>query len=196
MSGETTSSTVNSGLGAGRTKLAGVWKMIAATALIAAIAGAALFWKKSAPSPKGDVVEIARFVSRSAFDDLSEEQKRPYMDALRFKIDKVNEAHSAGQLDERQYKVAGQCAWMSRQLDHMDTYFGLPAGKQREAYLDKVIDKKLASGTGKPKAENVARDDEFMSNWSQNWSGTRRVQFEEYRDALKARYKARGLVKQ
>src|SRR5438067_13435475 len=104
----TSSQAVPAGLpAAAKTKRSGAWKIVAATALIALIAGAALFWRNSAPSPKGDVVSIARYVSRPDFDDLSEDQKRPYMNALRFKIDKVNDAHATGQIEEKQFKLAG-----------------------------------------------------------------------------------------
>jgi len=170
-------------------------KMMIATVLIAAIAVGALLWKRSAPDPKANVVDIARYVARSDFSDLSEEQKRPYMNALRFKIEKVNEAHAAGKLNDTQFKAANQYAWMARQLDHMDTYFALAPGAQRDAFLDKIIDKKVAAGAGKPKAEGMAKDEEFMSEWSQSWSSSRQAQFAVYRDALSARYKARGIVK-
>jgi hypothetical protein len=172
----------------------GTWIALGVTALVAAIAVIVLMRPSAPPDPKGDIVVVAKFAASGRFDDLTEKEKRPYMDALRFNIEKVSAAHKAGKLDDRQMKLANQYAWMARQLERMDEYYSLPPGKQREAYLDQRIDKKLAGGA-KPKTEGSGKDDEFMEQWSQNWPRERQDRFEEYRDAMKARQKARGLTK-
>jgi len=183
---------IAAGLPAPKRAPRGVWLTAGATLVVAVFAVIALNWHPAGPNPKGDVIAVVKYVSSSRFEDLTEKQKRPYMDALRFNIEKVNNAHKAGTIDDKQFKLANQYAWMARQLEHMDEYFALRPGKAREAYLDSRIDKKLGAG-GKINTEGSVKDDEFMQQWSQNWPRERQDRFEEYREAMKARAKARGI---
>src|SRR5436190_23294746 len=73
---------------------------------------AAVVWRSFRPVPPrtADPVTLAKFVASDRFNELSEEQKRLYRDALRRNIPKLIDAADAGKLSDEEHLRAARRA--------------------------------------------------------------------------------------
>lgn len=105
-----------------------------AAALLAA-AGVKLWLDQRTPAPDADAGRLARYMASPAFAALPDDRKAPYLDAFQ-------RASDRGELTpEQQRDVLGNRSGK----DPLRQYFSLPPGKDREKFLDDVIDRVLRS---------------------------------------------------
>ena len=158
-----------------------------------------LGWKmmpSSRPQPNGDPVAIAKFVNTHQFESLTENEKKAYMRTLRKKLAEVEAAMGRGAITRSEYAYAVEQAWMIRQLEHMEAYFRLTPGAEREKYLDQLVEKGSAATTNPAAAapptssKNQALRDEIEKSWLNSWPEDRRKQWEEFRKVSHAKKQA------
>ena len=101
--------------------------VVAACIVVALLAGLGvkLWLDHRVPSPDADAGRLARYMSSPAFAALPDAQKAPYLDALQ----RAN--HRGGK-------------------NPLQQYFSLPPGKEREKFLDDVIDRVLKADKLRP----------------------------------------------
>lgn len=95
-------------------------------------------WAGRAPKPSSDALTIAKFMSTDKFASMSDEQKRPYIDAMRQNMPQMRDL--ASQLSREERRAAFENLFGNRMQEQVDAYFALPPGPQRTAAIDKVID--------------------------------------------------------
>ena len=150
-----------------------------------------------------DPVEVAKYVAGEEFEKLPEDQKRPYMAALRKGADQLEQAHAAGRLTAAEYKAARLNIWLERKLDRMEEYFEQPAGKKRQKYLDDYFKKRQSKSEGggaassgpaaaparpaDPSEPTDDEEDEFLEERMKNWTPEQRARWEEFDDAMDER---------
>ena len=105
-----------------------------AVALLAGL-GVKLWLDHRAPSPDANAGRLSRYMASPAFAALSEAQKAPYLDAF-------HRASDRGDLTPEQQR--GVISNRSGK-NPIQQYFSLPTGKEREKFLDDVIDRVLKS---------------------------------------------------
>jgi hypothetical protein len=103
-----------------------------AVALVAGL-GVKLWLDHRPPSPDADAGRLSRYMASPAFAALSDAQKAPYLDAFQ----RVNDR---GELTPEQQR--GVISNPSGK-NPIQQYFSLPPGKEREKFLDDVIDRVL-----------------------------------------------------
>jgi len=154
-------------------------------AIPALVVAALLGWRmmpKPAPPPNGDPVQIAKFINTSQFESLSEYDKKQYMRTLRKKLPDVEKAANEGKLSRSEYAYAVENAWMIRQLEHMEAYYQLPEGPERQKYLDSLVEKgSKSTGNAVPTIKNEGMREEIAKRWLASWPEDRRKQWEEFR---------------
>ena len=92
--------------------------------------------RRRVPPPDAGAVRLARYMASRAFAALPAARKAPYLDAFR-------RAGDRGELTpEQQREVMGNIRDRSG-TNPLQQYFSLPPGKQREEFLDDVIDRVL-----------------------------------------------------
>lgn len=115
------------------------WRWVAACVVVALVAGLGvkLWLDRRAPSPDADAERLSRYMSGPAFAALPDARKAPYLDAFQ-------RASDRGELTpEQQRGVLGNIN--RRGKDPLRQYFSLPQGKEREKFLDDIIDRVLRS---------------------------------------------------
>lgn len=95
-----------------------------AVALLAGL-GVKLWLDRRVPSPNADAGRLSRYMASPAFAALPDAQKAPYLDAL-----------------QRANNRGGK--------NPIQQYFSLPLGKEREKFLDDVIDRVLKEDKLRP----------------------------------------------
>lgn len=175
---------------AGRRKLR-VWLIAGAgAATVGAVLTCALLWNH-VPAPADDTTSVAKFVRTAQFENLPEEQKRPYLDALRTSKAQLAAAHDAGKISDEEYETALQNAWVGRLEKQMDDYFALTDEGKRTRYLDKIINQREAphttQGGGKKGHSQMLR--ERMTAWPPEM----RTRWNQFRRAVQERRRLRGL---
>ena len=105
-----------------------------AVALLAGL-GVKLWLDHRVPSPDADAGRLSRYMASPAFAALPGAQKAPYVDAFQ-------RASDRGELTpEQQRGVLGNHSGKNP----IQQYFSLPPGREREKFLDDVIDRVLKS---------------------------------------------------
>jgi hypothetical protein len=99
--------------------------------------GVKLWLDHRPPSPAADPGLLARYMSGPAFAALPDAQKAPYLDAFR-------RASDRGELTPQQQRGVLSNA-VHGEKDPLRRYFALPRGREREKFLDGVIDEVLKS---------------------------------------------------
>lgn len=174
-------------------------------------------WSRRMPSPTASPKTLVQFIATERFANLPPDQQQPYLDALE-KIpwsDRRQVFQQAKLSDEERHAAFENT--MGRQFEkRMDEFFALPAGPQRDAYLDRIIDqmesrrqrattRQAAGGNntantagqrggrgnrgGGRGGNNPAR----MKNRIERSSPEMRTKFAEFHAALRARRAQRGL---
>ena len=105
-----------------------------AVALLAGV-GVKLWLDHRVPPPDADAGRLARYMAGPEFAALPGARQAPYLDAFQRAVDR-------GELTvEQQRGVIGN----HKGKDPIRRYFSLPPGKEREKFLDDVIDRVLKS---------------------------------------------------
>ncbi|MDB5354983.1 MAG: hypothetical protein JWN24_1436 [Phycisphaerales bacterium] len=105
-----------------------------AVALLAGL-GVKLWLDHRVPSPDADAGRLSRYMASPAFASLPDAQKAPYLDAFQ-------RASDRGELTPEQQR--GVISNVNRSgKNPIQQYFSLPPGKEREKFLDDVIDRVL-----------------------------------------------------
>ena len=95
--------------------------------------GVKLWLDHRAPSPDADAGRLSRYMASPAFAALPDAQKAPYLDAFQRASDRgeLTPEQQRGVISNRNGK------------NPIQQYFSLPPGKEREKFLDDVIDRVL-----------------------------------------------------
>jgi len=105
-----------------------------AVALLAGL-GVKLWLDHRVPSPDAGAGRLSRYMASPAFAALPDAQKAPYLDAFQ-------RANDRGELTPEQQR--GVISNFNRSgKNPIQQYFSLPPGKEREKFLDDVIDRVL-----------------------------------------------------
>jgi hypothetical protein len=96
------------------------------------------------PPPDADPARVARYMASPEFAALPDAQKRPYLQA--FQRPGVERAMTPEQHNQ---VVANVVARSGNSPIH--DYFSLPPGKERERFLDRVIDNQMKIQSGSPR---------------------------------------------
>jgi hypothetical protein len=153
-------------------------------------------WKVEPPRLNDEPWKIAEFVSTTTYGKLPFERQLTYMDVLDDKEDAIAQAYNEHKLDDQQYAAALQAAYLGKHLKRAKNYAEKATPRAREAYLDKVIEKKKKNDNEKPKskgtttpvdAEEIKRDDSEEQDTINRWPSDAQAQWTGYRMALKAR---------
>jgi hypothetical protein len=111
--------------------------VVAACIAVALLAGGGvkLWLDHRVPSPDADADRLSRYMASPAFAALPDARKAPYLDAFQ-------RASDRGELTpEQQRGVIGNHSGKNP----LQQYFSMPPGKEREKFLDDVIDRVLKS---------------------------------------------------
>lgn len=127
--------------------------VVAASVAVALLAGVGVtLWLNRVPSPDADAGRLARYMASPAFAALPDARKAPYLGAFR-------RASDRGELTpEQQRRVTSNV-----RKNPIEQFFSLPRGKEREKFLDDVIDRVLQSEKG---AKPAPPPDEKRANGS------------------------------
>ena len=113
------------------------WRLVVAACIAGALLaglGVKLWLDQRVPSPDADAGRLSRYMASPAFAALPDAKKAPYLDAFR-------RASDRGDLTpEQQRGVISNVMNPSRQ-NPLRQYFSLPRGKERQKFLDDVIDR-------------------------------------------------------
>ena len=112
-----------------------------AVALLAGL-GVKLWLDHRVPSPDADAGRLSRYMASPAFAALPDAQKASYLDAFQH-------ANDRGELTPEQQR--GVISNFNRSGGNpIQQYFSLPPGKEREKFLDDVIDRVLKEDKLRP----------------------------------------------
>jgi hypothetical protein len=181
--------------------------LIAAGALAVVVLGVFLWMKLrpiNAPRLNSEPFVIGKFTATSRFDRLAFDQKWQYYELMDDKEPAIKAAYAQGKMSDTEYRKALQAAWYGKQLGRMKKYFEKPPGRERIAYLDKLVqkkyeddDKKNGKGGGKGNgksddlspltAEEIKRDDADEEADVSAWPADIRSRWDEYRQAYRQR---------
>jgi hypothetical protein len=180
--------------------------LIGAGALVVLLLGVfawSRFRSVEAPRLNSDPHVIGSFTATSAFDRLPFEKKWQYYELMDDKEPALKAAYAAGKMNDDEYRKALQAAYYGKHLARMKKYFEKPPGRERTAYLDKLVQKKYEDdnkdkkgpGKGSAKsdshspltAEEIKRDDTDQEGDISAWPADVRTKWEEYKKEYKAR---------
>jgi hypothetical protein len=144
--------------------------LIGAGALVVALLGV-FAWSKmrpiDAPRLNSEPHVIGSFTATSAFERLPFDKKWQYYELMDDKEPALKAAYAAGKMTDDEFRKALQAAWYGKHLTRMKKYFEKPPGRERTAYLDKLVQKKYeddnkdkkGSGKGAGKAESHGKSE-------------------------------------
>ena len=169
-------------------------------ALVVAFAVLLIFqpWRTRVPRLNDEPARIAQLASSSDFDKLPFSQREVYMKVMDQKKAQIEQAYASGKLSDDEFRKALEAAHLGQQLDHMKKYYSHPPGRAREAYLDKIINKKEKKVTSlkknptlkkDKKADAIPRDDSEEDAEVNSWPADVRAQYMQFRQALADRKK-------
>jgi hypothetical protein len=159
-----------------------------AVALLAGGLAVKLWLDHRVPSPDADAGRLARYMASPAFAALSDTQKAPYLDAFQ-------RANDRGELTVEQQRGVIRNVSHRGGKNPIQQYLSLPPGKEREKFLDDVIDRVL-------KADKLPRKPEKQGDKEMRFDGGRladsippeeRAQMDQFLQDLHDRRAARGL---
>jgi hypothetical protein len=98
--------------------------------------GVKLWLDHRAPSPDADAGRLSRYMASPVFAALPDARKAPYLDAFQ-------RASDRGELTPQQQRGVIRNVINRGGKNPLQQYFALPPGKEREKFLDDVIDRVL-----------------------------------------------------
>jgi hypothetical protein len=114
--------------------------------------GTKLWIDRRAPSPNADAARLSRYMASPQFAALPDAQKAPYLEA-------IGRANERGELTPDQQRDVFRNAMKHHGKSPIQKYFDLPPGKERQKFLDKVIDEQskmpLTPPPGPPHAKGI-----------------------------------------
>ena len=124
--------------------------LVAACIAVAVLTGLGvkLWLDHRVPSPDADAGRLSRYMATPAFADLSDSQKAPYLDAYQ-------RAKARGELSPEEVRGVNSNVEMGGEKDPVQQYFSLPSGKERERFLDDVIDRVLKEDKLHPRPDKA-----------------------------------------
>ena len=165
-------------------------RIIAASIAVALLAGLCvkLVLDHRPPSPDADTDRLLRYMATPAFAALPEANKAPYLDAFRRAADR-------GDLTPEQQRRMASNVNNPGEKNPIRQYFSLPTGREREAFLDDVIDRvlqheKLRPPPDKRQQEEVPRD---VGRQADSIPPEDRARMSQFLQDLHDRRTARGL---
>lgn len=111
------------------------WRLVVACIAVVLLGGLGvkLWLDHRVPSPDADAARLSRFMAGPAFAAMPDAQKAPYIAAFQ-------RASNRGELTPEQQR--GVISNLNRSgKNPLQQYFSLPPGKDRERFLDDVIDR-------------------------------------------------------
>ncbi len=195
------------------------WKKWGRIAAIALLVISASVWaiNRRAPKPDADIQKVVKYVASERFADLTPEQKQPYLDRMRQMPREDRSAMRDANLSEDEHDRLRENAFGNMMGQRIEGYFALPAGPQRLAFLDKMIDegeqwrqraatRQAANPADGPNAQGNRPDGQRRGGRGGGWNDparmkkmiermppTRRTQFAEFFSAMEKRRAERGL---
>ena len=114
--------------------------LVAACIAVAVLAGLGvkLWLDHRVPSPEADAGRLSRYMASPAFAALPDARKAPYLDAFQ-------RASDRGELTPEQQRGVIRNVTNPSGKNPIRRYFSMPPGKEREKFLDDVIDRVLKS---------------------------------------------------
>lgn len=179
--------------------------LIGAGVLAVLLLGVFVYWTflrtVEAPRLNSEPYVIGKFTATSHFGRLPFEKKWQYYELMDDKEDALKAAYAEGKMNDDEYRLALQAAYYGKHLDRMKKYFEKPPGRERTAYLDKLVQKKYEDddkkGDGKTSgksddlkpltADEIKRDDTEQDDDISAWPADVRAKWEEYKREYKAR---------
>ncbi|MGH7214960.1 MAG: hypothetical protein ACREIT_09370, partial [Tepidisphaeraceae bacterium] len=177
-------------------------------------------WPSPKPSPDASLPALVKFASSEQFVNLSDQDKKPYLDRFSEQFEKnpmeLFRAARDANLSDDERMTGMQNVMSARWNKTLDGYFAQTI-PQRTAYLDQIIDQqekargqwaqRRNSATTRPTGTSEARreggsggrgggrwaDPARMKQRLENTPPARRAQFAEFMKAMRDRRAARGL---
>jgi hypothetical protein len=150
------------------------------------------------PSPDVAPAKLAKYVMSPRLDQLPDEQRRVFMDALREDKDKLAEAYyQKKQIGTPEYETILLNIWISRALKHATDFSKVPEGAKREQFLDRIVKKgeEKRVATTRPMGSTIWDKDPYeldsVKRLVAAWPAERQSQWEDFRKALRARQVAK-----
>jgi len=112
-------------------------------ALILAIVLAWYFWPVRVPSPNESAATIGKFMATDKFASLPLDQKQPFLDAMeKLPWDDRRKMFSGLSDDQREKMFTN--AFLNSRMKTINDFFKLKTQKDKDAFLDKLIDQQQA----------------------------------------------------
>jgi hypothetical protein len=176
---------------------------VVAVLIAGSVAAVAMLGKDEAPRLNDNTVALSKFVYSQSFDTLPFDQQRQYYKVMddRDEQDQIKDAYEAKQINESEYRAALEAAWLGKHINRTEKYFALPAGQQRTAYINQLLDKKdkkdakkkpgSAGGGGTSDQEDIDADETAAELKVEKWPANVRTQWNQFHEAYRAQRKAR-----
>ena len=174
---------------------------IGGAALVIAIVLAVIFrpWHTPVPRLNDEPYKLAQLAASSDFNKIPFEQREVYMKMMDHKRDIISQAYASGKITDVEYRKALEAAHLGKHLALMRKFYERAPGPARDAYLDKVLDKRdkkrdtrkhNTDAKQEKKEQDLLRDDSDEDIEIGNWPADVQTQWKTYRAALADRKKA------
>jgi hypothetical protein len=115
---------------------------VGALVLIGAIVAAVVVTRPPKEPPlNADSLTILKFAATDQFAKLPFERQIIHMKLIDEREKQLKDAYEEGTIDEQQLRLAKELAWFGKQLDRMGEYHAKPSARERQAYIDRLIQK-------------------------------------------------------
>ena len=151
-----------------------------------------------APAPTADPVSVAKYVASPEFAQLPLEQRKPYLRELRSQTKELVEAAKAGKITREERTAALRNAISAGARIEMANYFALPAGPERVALLDRLIDeqermREYAAQRPQESTQSASHAMAQMKQFAESLPPAERIKMAEFGLAFFNRRAERGL---
>ena len=186
---------------------------VGALVLVGAIVAAVIVTRPpKEPQLNADSTEILKFAGTPQFAKLPFDRQVIHMKLIDEREKQLKDAYEAGEIEAEELRLAKELAWFGKQLDRMGEYHAKPSQRERQMYIDRVIDKdekkdaedekkdasKPKSNTGgkERKSGDVPRDQLSEEIRPLTWPKDVQAKWNAYRTALKDRKEQLRAAKQ
>jgi hypothetical protein len=164
--------------------------------LIIALAWVAwAMWPEHVPALTAEPIVLAKFAATPTFARLPREQQDPYIDRMIENFPALFEAARTGQITPDEQRKAFANVFGSRSSRHVEEYFACATPKEREAYLDQIIQmeerQKLMFQV--VRGRDIWTDPARIKERIETMSPAARTQFAEFAGELRRRRAEKGL---